>query len=506
MESLQEAYPRQLAFSPPERAPMNTRRTVSVKPSTGTKVTGASSQDIIQFRLPNTGVLASCYLKGKIKHSGVIAGSNATNSFQANTAVSDPFAPSSAWIRRMIVKSSDGTEMTNLNNYHRYCSIKARLQNDEGYSENQGSILEGTPSDNGSVYQQAFNAAIIDQTPTADIAVGALPVSRVPNADYNHKRLKGGLAATGGQDFVHEFQSGVLAADKNKDYFLPLALLGSGMNLELTCADVGEVFRVSNSESAATAYSFPSLGQHTAVGASIASYDLLDLELCCDLLFLEPALMSSLASEMCSGLKIVCDNVRQQQNAVTQQSNTIILNQHARSVKAVVCGVKNTGDANNVRRDESEYYKTPQAGGSSVSKFQFSIGAEMTPANPVEYGAQSYKELEKAFKAIVGDEFKIGNQVRNEDYTKVHQTDTPTAGAGGAGVRPGSALFGINLQQMKEMPSVISGKSASAGSISMSVDLEFSGSTNLSNAVLETFIVSDQVIELLADGGILVSK
>ena len=504
MESLQEAYPRQLAFSPPERAPMNTRRTVSIKPSTGTKVTGASSQDIIQFRLPNTGVLASCYLKGKIKHSGITSGSDATNSFQANTAVSDPFAPSSAWIRRMIVKSSDGTEMTNLNNYHRYCSIKARLQNDEGYSENQGSILEGTPSDNGSVYQQSFNAAEIDQTPTADIAVGALPVSRVPNAEYNHKRLKGGLGTAGGQDFVHEFQSGVLAADKNKDYFLPLALLGSGMNLELTCADVGEVFRVANSNS--TGFNYASLDQHPAVGASIASYDLLDLELCCDLLFLEPALMSSLASEMCSGLKIVCDNVRQQQNAVTQQSNTIILNQHARSVKAVVGGVKNTGDANNVRRDESEYYKTPAAGGSSVSKLQFSIGAEMVPANPIEYGAQSYKELEKAFKAIVGDEFKMGNQVRNEDYTKVHKTDEAGAGSGGAGVRPGSALFGINLQQMKEMPSVISGKSASAGSISMSVDLEFSGSTNLSNAVLETFIVSDQVIELLADGGVLVSK
>jgi hypothetical protein len=131
----------------------------------------------------------------------------------------------------------------------------------------------------------------------------------------------------------------------------------------------------------------------------------------------------------------------------------------------------------------------------------------MVPANPIEFGSQSYKELEKAFKAIVGDEFKMGNQVRNEDYTKVHQTDQATvAGKGGAGVRPGSALFGINLQQMKEMPSVISGKSASAGSISMSIDLEFNGSTNLSNAVLETFIVSDQVIELLADGGVLVSK
>lgn len=502
MESLQEAYPRQLAFTPPERGPLSTRRTVSVKPSTGTKVTGASSQDIIQFRLPNTGVLASCYLKGKISHSGVTAGSDATNSFAVDKALMDPFAPSSGWIRRMIVKSSDGTEMTNLNNYHRYCSIKARLQNDEGYSENQGSILEGTAADDGVAHHIGYNGVALTD---ALMAAGAAQIVGVKNGAQNQKRVAGDCPAAG-RDFIHEFQSGVLAADKNKDFFLPLALMGSGMNLELTCADVGEVFRVAKGTGPAGTFANPSLALHPATGADLASYNLTELELVCDLLFLEPALMSSLASEMCGGLKIVCDNVRQQQNAVPQQSNTVILNQHARSVKAVVCGIKNSGDANNTRRDESEYYKTPQSGGSSVSRIQWSVGAEQCPANPIVYGAQSYKELEKAFKAIVGDEFKMGNQVRREDYDKTHKTDSAGAGSGGAGVRPGSALFGINLSHVPEMPSVITGRSASAGSISMSIDVEFDGSTNLSAAVLETFIVSDQVIELLADGGCLVSK
>tara|TARA_R110000803_G_scaffold11045_2_gene33490 strand:- start:1297 stop:2802 length:1506 start_codon:yes stop_codon:yes gene_type:complete len=501
MENLQEAYPPQLAFAPLERAPMSTRRTVSIKPSTGTKVSSAGSQDIIQFRLPNTGVLASCYLKGTIKSSAITTGSNATNSFACDHAVADPFAPASSWIRRLSVKASDGTELTNVNNYHRFCSIKARMQNDEGYSENQGSIMEGTASDNLGSKPIGYNSATLTD---AAMAAGAASIYGVGGAEYEHKRLRQGVGVVAGNTFIHEFQTGILAADKNKDYFLPLALLGSGLTCELTCADVGEVFRVV--KNASTVFSAASLDQHPAVAADIASYDLTDLELVCDLLFLEPALMSSLASEMCGGLKIVCDSVRQQQNAVPQESNTIILNQHARSVKAVFCGVKNAGDANNVRRDEAEYYKTPATGGSSVSKFQFSIGAESAPATPIVYGAQSYKELEKAMKAVVGDEFKMGNQIRKSDYEKVHRTDAAGAGTGGAGVRPGSALFGINLQRHPEMPSVISGRSASAGSISMSLDLEFSGSTNLSSAVLETFIVSDQVIELLADGGALVSK
>ena len=56
------------------------------------------------------------------------------------------------------------------------------------------------------------------------------------------------------------------------------------------------------------------------------------------------------------------------------------------------------------------------------------------------------------------------------------------------------------------LPEVVSGKSASAGSISMTMNLEFDGGTGLAAAMVETFIISDSVVELLADGGALVSK
>jgi len=56
------------------------------------------------------------------------------------------------------------------------------------------------------------------------------------------------------------------------------------------------------------------------------------------------------------------------------------------------------------------------------------------------------------------------------------------------------------------MPEVLSGRSASAGSIPISCELQFDGSSNLSNAVLETFVISDTIIELLGDGSALVSK
>jgi len=79
------------------------------------------------------------------------------------------------------------------------------------------------------------------------------------------------------------------------------------------------------------------------------------------------------------------------------------------------------------------------------------------------------------------------------------------AGAGGAGSRVGSALFGINLQSHPEMPSVLSGKSASAGSISLSCNVSFTGSSDAANH-LETFVITDTVLEILADGGALVSK
>jgi len=208
---------------------------------------------------------------------------------------------------------------------------------------------------------------------------------------------------------------------------------------------------------------------------------------------------------MCQGLKVVCDNVRQQQNAVPQQENTVILSTHARSVKSIVAGVKNSSESGNIRRDESAYYKYPGASGGGVSEIQFSIGSEQCPANPIKYGAQSLIELEKALQPIMGADYKMGNQINSGNYNKQFKADTASAGAGGAGEDTGSGLFGINLQSHPEMPGVLSGKSASAGSISMSCELRFS-STPVAEATLETFVISDQIVEFLADGSALVSK
>lgn len=502
MENLDSALPRGLMFEDPQRAVLSTRRTVSVKPTTGTKIENASSQDIIQFRLPNTGVLAGCYLKGRIDPLTITAGTTTTNTFGVDSALQDPYAPAASWVRRMVVKASDGTELSNVNNYHRYCSIMGRFKNDKGWSENQGSILEHTPTgEHIPIVDAAYNQDIIDQTPTADLAASSVGISLCRQYDSNFKRQ---ITGTGARDFVHQFETGILAGNKAEEYMLPLALMGSGMNLELTCADVGEVFRLSTRVSATVGAS--SLDLHPAVGASLSGYKLSDLELVCDLVFYPPEIMANLAQKMCNGLKIVVDNVRQQQNPVSQQENTIILNQHARSVKSIVAGVKNSTDANNIRRDEGEYYYRPSASGSALKSVQFSVGSEQCPANAISFGAQSYHEFEKALKPVVGEDFKMGNQIGRHDYLKTYRADTAGLGAGGAGVMPGSCLFGINLQSHPEMPDVLSGKSASAGSIPISMNLEFDGGTALGSAVVETFVVSDSVIELLADGSALVSK
>lgn len=498
MENLPVALPASLSFEEPQRGLLTTRRTVSIKPTTGTSVSSASSQDIVQFRLPNTGVLAGCYLKGKITPGSITAGSDATNSFQASQPVIDEYAPSSAWIRRMVVKASDGTELSNVNNYSRFCSVMARFKNDKNYMKNQGAIMEGGGyNDDSDIAFAGFNAGAVADGASA----GALGVSLHNNAIDNHSRLNRDSADM----FVHEFQTGILDANNQDKYQLPLALMGSGMNLELTCNDVGEVFRLAPTADSAK-LTGNSLDIHPATGATMADYALSELELVCDLIFYPPEVISDLSRKMCNGLKLVCDTVRQQQNAVTQQDNTVILNQHARSVKSIIAGVKNSDDGNNIRREENEYYKNGKSNASAVSKIQFSVGSEQVPSNPITFGAQSYKELEKALKPFYGQDFKMSNAVDKASYNKAHKTDSAGAGSGGAGVHAGSAVFGVNLQSHPEMPSVLSGKSASAGSIPISLNLEYEASSNLDKNVLETFIISDTVIELLADGSALVSK
>ena len=501
MENLEAVYPTVLAFEDPERSVLSTKRTVFLKPQTGTTAVGSTSS-IIQFRLPNTGVMSSCYLRGKIKCGTITAGSDATNSFSVGKAVLDPFAPSASWMKRLVVKSSDGTELTNVNQYHRYCSVMNRLKNDEGWSDNQGGILEGTPYDDGEAQIAVCKVAALSGDAAA---AGATNVDLNKNAFYNAKRLAGAMTTGSYREFVHEFETGILDQKKlGSSFVLPLGLMGSGMTVDIHCAAIGEVLRVAPS-TAADYLTGSGLDIHPASAGDVAGYDLEDLELVCNLTFYPPELMSSLAEKVCGGLKIAYDSVRQQQNAVAQEDNTVILNTHARSVKSIIAGVRNSGDAGNIRREEGEYYKRPTAGGASVKSVQWNIGNENAPSNPVNFGPTSYKLLTESMKAIYGDEFKMGNQIGSQDYHKSHRADSAAAGGGGCGSRVGSALFGINLQSHPEMPNVLSGKSASAGSISLSCNVSFTGSSDAANH-LETFVITDTVLEILADGGALVSK
>ena len=86
MEGLKSIYPEQLDFNDPSKAILSTRRTIAIKPQSGNSVSSASSQDIIQFRLPNTGVLdvKGCYLKYNINPTLVAGSSDTTNTFQAD--------------------------------------------------------------------------------------------------------------------------------------------------------------------------------------------------------------------------------------------------------------------------------------------------------------------------------------------------------------------------------------------------------------------------------------
>ena len=501
MESMNVALPPALMYDSAEsRAILSTRRTVSIKPSTGTSVSSAGTSDIVQFKLPNSGVLANCYLRYKI--TGAVTAGSATsgNSLQCSQLVCDPYAPSAAMVRRLVVTSSDGTEITNINQYNSYCSIMARYKNSKEWSESYGSIQEGCPSfPEADVNHAGYNTTALDGNAANAAAVG---IGLHKGWEMNAKRLAKDWSNQ--QTVVHKFQAGILS--QNSDAMLPLALLGSGMNVFLHLADKDEVFRAVPDQANDAGVLGSALDLHPQTDAGVASYSLSDIELVCDLLFYPPEIMAATQQKLCEGLKVRTERIRVQTNAVSQESNVVILNEHARSVNAVIFGVKNSSEKSNGRREENEFYKKPAAGSSAVKDFQLQVGSENVPTNPCKFGSQSWVELEKALKAVYSEEFQMGNQIRLADYEKTQVADSASAGSGGAGSTPGSAIMGLNLKSHPEIPSIMSGKSASSGSIPISLTLDFDGSTSLSNAELMSFVISDQVCEFLADGTALIHK
>ena len=504
MESLNVALPPALMYDSAEsRAILSTRRTISIKPTTGTSVSSASTSDIVQFKLPNSGVLANCYLRYKITGSLTAGSSSSSNTRQCSQLVCDPFAPSAAMIRRLVVASSDGTEITNVNNYHHYCSIMARYKNSKDWSETYGANTEGTPAfPEGDAGFVGFNNTAVNEGGSTDHGAAGIGIGLHKGWEMNAKRLARDW--NGDNTIVHKFQAGIL--DQKNDTMLPLALLGSGMNLYLHLADKDEVFRAVPDQANDAGVLGSALDLHPQTDAGVASYSLADIELVCDLLFYPPEVMASIQEKLCGGLKVRTDRIRVQTNAVSQESNVVILNEHARSVNAVIFGVRNSAEKSNGRREENEYYKQPAHNSSAVKEFQLQVGSENVPTNPCKFGSQSFVELEKAMKAVFDEDYKFGNQIRVADYEKVQVQDSASAGSGGAGATPGSALMGVNLKSHPEIPSIMSGKSASSGSIPISLTLDFDGGSNLGSAEVETFVISDQVCEFLADGSALIHK
>jgi len=104
-------------------------------------------------------------------------------------------------------------------------------------------------------------------------------------------------------------------------------------------------------------------------------------------------------------------------------------------------------------------------------------------------------ELERALRGNPGSKFQISNSVNNLTYTKDKDQGVKVSG---------DALFGVSFQSHPDKPSILSGKSSSAGSIPLSLQLELSGSP--SNTELVSFVVSDQITELLHDGSVVLSR
>ena len=158
----------------------------------------------------------------------------------------------------------------------------ARYKNSKEWSETYGANQEGCPGEivYDDLAQVGFNETALDGNAAVKGAVGT---SFHKDFEMNAKRLNRDW--TGDNTLVHKFQAGIL--DQKNEAMLPLALLGSGMNLYLHLADKDEVFRATpNQASVATAGS--ALDCHPQTDAGVSNYHLKDIELVCDLIFYPP--------------------------------------------------------------------------------------------------------------------------------------------------------------------------------------------------------------------------
>ena len=380
MDTLESVQPQSLDYNDPKKAIMSARRTVSVKPLSGNKITSASTADRIQIRLPNVGCLESCYLKCKLKP---------TLSDTGDRAVVDPYAGSSSWMREVVLRSSDGSTVSQTNQYNRYCSLMNRFCVPKDVAENQMSVTDRCPYDNDDE-DNGFGANA--ETVTAGTGANGLSIKKHDGAQSANRRKGTEMASGSEYTFCHEFVDNIL--DNSKDYKLPLFAMGSGMLLEITPESGSNVFRLVDAGTAptGTAHRYSTSAQGT-----LTSYDILDIELVCDILFLESPVNQSISEQICDGLRFAVPHVRHQVASINATEQTVILSSSGRSVDAIFAGIRNTGDSGSKDHDNASYYEAPDGTHTNnLSKYQANVGSEATPSFQVPFGAQSFQELKKA--------------------------------------------------------------------------------------------------------------
>ena len=494
MDTLESVFPQSLEYNDPKKAIMSARRTVSVKPLSGNKLTGASTSDRIQIRLPNVGCLESCYLKCKLKP---------TLSDANDKAVVDPYAGSASWMREVVLRSSDGSTVSQTNQYNRYCSLMNRFCVAKDVAENQMSLSDRCPCPNDDE-DDGFGANVETVGTQTE---NNLSIKKRAGAESANKRKSSEMASATEYTFCHEFVDNIL--DNSRDYKLPLFAMGSGMLLEITPESGNNVFRlVDNTAGIADG----NINRYSRTkNGSLSSYDILDIELVCDIIFLESGTNQGISEQICDGLRFAVPHVRHQVASINATEQTVILSSQGRSVDAIFAGLRNTGDSGNVQYDNASYYEAPDGTHTNnLSRYQASVGSESTPSFAVPFGAQSFQELKKAMKSINKDA-NHGGQVSLRQYTKDDGdsgNDNRTLAvrkSSNFDAMPSSSVIGIGLRTHPRLASdILAGRTASSGSIPLSLDLTFNAQP--SNAEMDVFTYSTQVVEVLADGGILISR
>lgn len=500
MENLQIVAPRELRFDDPKKAPMSSTKIVSIKPTTSNSVASGSSSDSIQFKLPSAGMLkcASMYIKYDIAVTTTNGGSGQAT---ATGAVSDEYAPDASIFSRMKVFSSDGTQVSDINNYNQYCSIMNRLKKDKDHADSRGSIVQGCGVSESldvagfAPEQHQISHVAQPNAASAQVAANALAPRFQSGAGRNYRLLTQGQGANGSslkgdgsvkQTRCHRIQGGLLDAETG--HYLPTFAMGSGYQLELQLADAKEAFRVVANNAA---------GVLGAVGAvndgSTVSYALSNIEMVVELGYYDSSVFSAVNSLLCDGIKLRHPRVKTQVNSLTSASNNIQLSEHGRSINYLVAGCRSTANTSSFTKTTADYLYSPQ-GNAKVKNYQTQIGSEVIPSQPVSFGAASYLELERAVSGK-NEKFQIGNQVSAPNYFKVLGQGEAVAG---------SALFGVSFMSHADHQEVMSGKSSSSGSIPLSLQLDFTETPSATD--LFSVVVSDQITELLHDGSCIISR